>query len=528
MSASGGSHLHPDGEVSLSLEQFRELARSQRVIPVMRTVLADSHTALSVYECLAAHRPGTFLLESAEHGQSWSRWSFVGVRSEAMLTADADEPRWVGETPVGVECNGSPWDALGQAVTALATAPTAGGPPLTGGLVGYLAYDTVRHLEPVAVAGADEVQVPLIGFLLASDLAAVDHHTGSVTLIANAVNHNNTDSGVDEAWLDAVNRLNQMADDLAQPHRIATSVISPTRSTEVEWATDQPSQDDSGFLAAVATAKEHIAAGDAFQIVLSQRFTRPTSASAFDVYRCLRMSNPSPYMFLLRIPDPNSYQADAGFTGTAFDIVGSSPEALVKVTGGEALLHPIAGTRPRGETPDEDAKLAEDLLADTKEQAEHLMLVDLGRNDLGRACAPGTVNVVDFMSVERYSHVMHLVSTVVGQVRSDLTGSDVLRATFPAGTLSGAPKPRAMQIIDALEPSRRGVYGGCVGYLDFAGNVDMAIAIRSAVLRDGVAYVQAGAGVVADSVPEKESAECRHKAAAVWRAITQAEGLRPL
>jgi anthranilate synthase component 1 len=263
---------------------------------------------------------------------------------------------------------------------------------------------------------------------------------------------------------------------------------------------------------AIDRAKEEIKAGEAYQIVVSQRFEMATEADALDVYRMLRVSNPSPYMYLLR------------FDG--FDVVGSSPEALVKVTGDRAMVHPIAGTRWRGETPEEDAALAADMLADPKERAEHLMLVDLGRNDLGRVCQPGSVEVVDFMSVERYSHVMHIVSTVTGRVASDKTAFDVLAACFPAGTLSGAPKPRAMELIEELEPTRRGVYGGCVGYLDFAGDLDTAISIRTALLRDGRAYVQAGGGIVADSDPDAEDRECLNKAMAVLRAIAAAGTLR--
>lgn len=509
----------PDGRIWPELDQFRELALTHRVIPVTRTLIADSHTALSAYEALADHRPGSFLLESAEHGSSWARWSFIGVRSQAMLTTDGDVPRWHGKVPVALESDGDPLAALSHAMKQLHSPHLPGLPPLTGGMVGFMSYDCVRYLESIGDSCADELGIPALGFLLATDLAAIDHHRGTVTLIANAVNFDATDARVDEAWHAATERLDAMAADLAR----ATSRIAAAAPA----ATFQDPAEDADFLQAVDVAKEHIRAGDAFQIVLSQRFRTPTSASAFDIYRALRMSNPSPYMFLMRIPAVSSVDMDGGMTETAFDIIGSSPEALVRVTDGEAMLHPIAGTRPRGATPEEDADLAAGLLADEKERAEHLMLVDLGRNDLGRVCAPGTVNVVDFMSVERYSHVMHLVSTVTGQVRDDLTGCDVLYATFPAGTLSGAPKPRAMQIIEELESSRRGVYGGAIGYLDFAGNVDMAIAIRTAVLKDGVAYVQAGAGIVADSDPASESAECRHKAAAVLRAVVVAGTLTP-
>jgi len=270
--------------------------------------------------------------------------------------------------------------------------------------------------------------------------------------------------------------------------------------------------DRTDYLAGVERAKDEIRAGEAFQIVLSQRFEMSSEASPLDVYRMLRRGNPSPYMYLLR------------FDG--FDIVGSSPEALVKVTAGRAMMHPIAGSRPRGATPEEDAALAADLLADPKERSEHVMLVDLGRNDLGRVCVPGSVDVVDFMSVERYSHIMHIVSTVVGDVSADRDAFDVLTACFPAGTLSGAPKPRAMEIIEELEPTRRALYGGAVGYLDFAGDLDTAIAIRTALVRDGTVYVQAGAGIVADSDPATEDAECRNKAGAVLHAVARAGTLR--
>jgi len=268
-----------------------------------------------------------------------------------------------------------------------------------------------------------------------------------------------------------------------------------------------------GYREAVELAKDEIRAGEVFQVVLSQRFEVATSASALDVYRVLRASNPSPYMYLLRFAD--------------HDVVGSSPEALVKVTGRRAMMHPIAGSRPRGATPEEDAALAAELVADPKERAEHVMLVDLGRNDIGRVCRPGTVDVVEFMAVERFSHIMHIVSTVVGELADDADAIDVLSACFPAGTLSGAPKPRALEIIEKIEPTRRGLYGGVVGYVDFAGDLDTAIAIRTAVLRDGIAYVQAGAGIVADSDPAAEDRECHHKAAAVLQAIGTAEALRP-
>ncbi len=505
------------------LDRFRELARTRRVIPVVRRLLADGDTPVGLYRKLAGERPGTFLLESAEHGRVWSRYSFIGVQAAAMLSEVDGQAVWRGRAPLGVPTSGDPLHALRDTLAALHTEPLEEPdlPPLTGGLVGMLGYDAVRRWERLPDANPDELALPEIAMLLAVDLAVLDHWDGTVLLIANAVNYDATDERVTEAWSGAVARLDAMEEALAQPSPATAVALGTAPSTpQVRARTAQ-----ADYEAGVEAAREHIRDGDAFQIVLSQRFDRPTSASALDIYRMLRVNNPSPYMYLFRFPAPGAGE-ELG-EEVAFDVVGSSPEALVKLTGGHAMLHPLAGTRPRGATPEADAALAEELLADEKERAEHLMLVDLGRNDLGRVCAPGTVEVVDFMSIEKYSHVMHIVSTVTGQLAEGRTAYDLLAATFPAGTLSGAPKPRAMQIIDDLEPSRRGLYGGAVGYLDFAGNLDAAIAIRTAVLRDGVAHVQAGAGLVADSVPTTEHEECRNKAAAVLAAITMAEGLRP-
>ena len=507
------------GGLTPDLKTFRALARSRRVIPVMRRVLADGHTPLGLYQALAGHRPGTFLLESAEHGRTWSRWSFIGVRSAAMLTGVDGQVSWAGSAPVGVPQSGDCLEALRQTVELLHT-PRLNDvlgdlPPLTSGMVGAITYDAVRHFERLPSLAPDELQLPEIAMLLATDIAAFDHHDGSVTLIANAINFDNTDARVDEAWSDACHRLDIMERDLAAARPVPSVTLDPDATISVR---DRTTPEE--FKTAVRAAKEHIRAGDAFQIVLSQRFEMETPADAFDVYRMLRVSNPSPYMYLMRFPQGGDFSAPG------FDVVGSSPEALVQLRQGRAMVHPIAGTRPRGLTPEADQQLAVDLLADLKERAEHLMLVDLGRNDLGRVCAPGTVDVVEFMAVERFSHVMHIVSTVVGDLADDKTAYDLLRATFPAGTLSGAPKPRAMEIIEELEPSRRGVYGGCVGYMDFAGDMDTAIAIRTAVMKSGVAYVQAGAGIVADSDPEAEERECRHKAASAIRAIALAQSLR--
>ncbi|MCB8904656.1 MULTISPECIES: anthranilate synthase component I [unclassified Streptomyces] len=491
----------------MDLDTFRKLAADRRVIPVSRRLLADGDTPVGLYRKLAAERPGTFLLESAENGRSWSRYSFIGVRSDATLTVKDGEAHWLGTPPVGVPTDGDPLQALRATVETLHTPRDldrvlgGGLPPFTGGMVGYLGYDIVRRLEKIGDSTRDDLELPELTMLLTSDLAVLDHWDGSVLLIANAINHNDLETGIEEAYAHAVARLDAMEADLARPVATAPTALPASELPEFSALWGGPAYQD-----AVEDIKERIRAGEAFQVVPSQRFETACTASALDVYRVLRATNPSPYMYLFRFEN-------------GFDVVGSSPEALVKVEDGHALLHPIAGTRHRGATPQEDHDLAEELLADPKERAEHLMLVDLGRNDLGRVCAPGSVEVVDFMSVERYSHVMHIVSTVTGEVAEGRTAFDVLTACFPAGTLSGAPKPRAMQIIEELEPSRRGLYGGCVGYLDFAGDADTAIAIRTALLRDGTAYVQAGAGVVADSDPVAEDNECRNKAAAVLRAV---------
>ncbi|MEI2825708.1 MAG: anthranilate synthase component I [Dermatophilaceae bacterium] len=501
------------GQVWPSLDLFTELARERRVIPVVRRLLADGETPLGVYRKLSQGKPGTFLLESAEHGGVWSRYSIIGAHSAATLTEKDGQALWIGTPPAGVPTSGDPTDALRATVATLATSRIAGLPPLTGGMVGAITYDAVRRWEHVPDTGRDESDLPELAMVLATDLAVLDHADGSLLLIANAVNYDDTDERVEWAWRDAVERLDRMSVELAATAPSTVAVVEPV---DLE-TTSSHSQAD--YHDIVERCKDAIRAGDAFQIVVSQRFSMECSADPIDVYRALRASNPSPYMYVLRLPHPD---------GTAYDIVGSSPEALIKVTGRQAMTHPIAGSRPRGKTPEHDVALADDLLGDAKERAEHVMLVDLSRNDLQRVCRAGSVDTVEFMTIRRYSHIMHLESTVVGELRDDKTAYDVLVATFPAGTLSGAPKPRAMALIDEFEGLKRGIYGGVVGYLDFAGDLDMAIAIRSALIRNGVAFVQAGAGIVADSQPQAEYEECHHKAAAVIRAVRASAGMRTL
>jgi anthranilate synthase component 1 len=498
--------------ITTSREDFRALAAEHRVVPVTRKVLADSETPLSAYRKLAANRPGTFLLESAENGRSWSRWSFIGAGAPSALTVRDGHAVWLGVTPQDAPRGGDPLRALRATLELLQTAALAGLPPLSSGLVGFFAYDMVRRLERLPELAADDLGLPDMLLLLATDIAAVDHHEGTITLIANAVNWNGTDERVDWAYDDAVARLDVMTQALSQP--LPSTVATFSRPDPVHRA--QRTLEEYGAI--VERLVGEIEAGEAFQVVPSQRFEMETDADPIDVYRMLRVSNPSPYMYLVNVPN------EAG--GLNFSIVGSSPEALVTVQDGRATTHPIAGTRWRGQTEEEDLLLEKELLSDDKERAEHLMLVDLGRNDLGRVCEPGTVRVEDYSHIERYSHVMHLVSTVMGRLAEGKTALDAVTACFPAGTLSGAPKVRAMELIEEVEKTRRGLYGGVVGYLDFAGNADFAIAIRTALMRNGTAYVQAGGGVVADSNGPYEYTEATNKARAVLNAIAAAETLR--
>ncbi|WP_246043317.1 anthranilate synthase component I [Tessaracoccus massiliensis] len=491
--------------VSPSLDEFVELARHRRVISVHAKLLADDLTPVALYQALCGDREGTFLFESAEAGV-WSRYSFVGVRSAATLTERDGQATWVGRELVGIPADGDPLAVLRETLRELATPPTPGLPPFHAGMVGYLGYDVVRRLEKLPETTVDELQLPELVMMLSSEVAVLDHHRGELWLVANAINYDGTDEGAERAYREAVAAVEAMAEQLRQPR---TPLV--VQEGEPDAPTIRRQRTSEEFCRMVEDVKEEIRAGEAFQIVVSQRFDIDISADAFDVYRALRLTNPSPYMYLLRLP--------------GFAVVGSSPEALVTVTDGLATTRPIAGSRPRGKTPEEDRLMAEELLADPKEKAEHLMLVDLGRNDLGRICEPGSVTVHEFMNVRRYSHIMHLEAAVSGRIDEEHTALDATLSCFPAGTLSGAPKVRAMEIIDRLEVSRRGLYGGVVGYFDFAGNSDVAIAIRTAVLADGVAHVQAGAGIVADSVPETEDAECQHKARAVIAAIGRAEAM---
>lgn len=501
-------------------EQFLELAgEGYRVIPIVRRLLADSLTPVGFYERLAGGRTGTFILESAEYGGSWSRYSFIGVDSMAQLRADKDgNADWLGTVPAGVPTHGDVVEVAHATLKTLKAPRVEGLPNLTSGLVGTVGWDAIRHWEPTLRAQApNETGQPEMVLALATDIAVVDHVSGSVWLIANAVNVDDKSTRADIAYDQAVRRLDRMQENAATPtpgEARVSALDTSVRQPELRFRTPKEVYEN-----AVEATRKHIIDGDVFQTVISQRLDIDSPADPFDVYRVLRTLNPSPYMYFMALTDAE---------GRDFNVIGSSPETLIKVDDGHAMTFPIAGSRPRGKTPEEDAKLAKELLADPKERSEHIMLVDLSRNDLSKVCRPETVEVVSLMDIKRFSHIMHICSTVTGEVDPDLTAFDVFMSAFPAGTLSGAPKPRAIEIIDELEPADRGIYGGTVGYFDFSGNMDMAIAIRTAFLRDHEASVQAGAGLVLDSVPANEWQETRNKAEASVEAIQIAAQLREL
>ena len=461
-------------------EEARELAKDHALIPVYREVLADMLTPVRAYSLLCPPDTAGFLLESVEGGERLARYSFIGY-----------QPRPLDLDP------GDPLAAL-RAVGGEATAPIGGIPRFHGGAVGYLGYETARQFERLPLAAGPPPPMPEAAFLRAEDLAVFDHVTRRLMLLT----IHRPDR---ESYEDAVRRIDEMEARLAAD--------APSRPAHGEdGAGWEPNMSPGQFRAMVDAAREYIHAGDAFQVVVAQRFRKRLAASPFDVYRCLRAINPSPYMFFIAL-------------GGDRHVVGTSPEKLVQVEGNHVETRPLAGTRRRGRDAAEDKQLEKELLSDLKERAEHVMLVDLGRNDVGRVARPGTVSVDRLMEVERYSHVMHISSTVGGELKPGCTSLDALRAAFPAGTVSGAPKIRAMEIIAELEPEQRGVYAGSAGYVSFGGNLDMAITLRTVVIAGGVAYVQAGAGVVADSKPEREYEETLEKAGAMFKAIEMAEAL---
>ena len=474
-------------------QEFQSLAKQgYNRIPLAVETFADLDTPLSLYLKLA-NQPFSYLLESVQGGERFGRYSFIGLPAATRISVRGKQVTLTtasGETTQEVA---NPLDYVEEYQSRFKVAPLSGLPRFTGGLAGYFGYDTVRYIEPRLnkTAKKDVIGTPDILLMLTEELAVVDNLSGKLMFIVYA------DPSHADAYKAALQRLHELQRALRQPVQIPDAPQTRRFEAKSEFG-------ETAFKAAVERSKQYIFDGDIMQVVLSQRMSQPFPASPLSLYRALRSINPSPYMFYYDMGDHH--------------VVGSSPEILARLEGNTVTVRPIAGTRPRGKTPQKDAELATELLADPKELAEHLMLIDLGRNDIGRVAQNGTVKLTDKMVIERYSHVMHIVSNVEAQLKQGLTAMDVLKATFPAGTVSGAAKVRAMEIIDELEPSKRGIYAGAVGYLGFNGDMDVAIALRTAVVKDNTLYVQAGAGIVADSVPESEWLETQNKARAVLRA----------
>ena len=492
---------------------FFDLARRGRLCFVYREVLADSDTPVSAYAKLG-RGPYSFLLESVVGGEKWAAYSFVGVKPRAVIRARGDRVEVLRPDGAGFRVaeevrTAAPLAFVDDFLAALAPAVPPGLPRFFGGAVGWLGYDIVRSFEKLPNLRPDDLGLPEMCFAITDTVVIFDNLRGTLKVVAAvdvATAGTKADEALGAAYDDACARIDAVLERLARP-------VAPLRPLDPTPAASLPAPRAvtarERYQDGVTRIQEYIRAGDAFQVVYSQRFEVPRGeVDPFDVYRALRVTNPSPYMFHLEFPEAV--------------VTGASPECLVRAEAGEVEVRPLAGTRKRGATPEEDLALADELSADPKERAEHVMLIDLGRNDVGRVSAPGTVRVDEIKKIERYSHVMHISSHVRGKLRAGVRASDVIRAAFPAGTLSGAPKIRAMEIIEELEPSRRGIYGGAVGYISYTGNVDLAIAIRTLVTKNDTIHVQAGAGIVADSRPEAEHQECVNKARAVLSAVEMA------
>jgi anthranilate synthase component I len=471
---------HPD------LEEVKKRRREGNLIPVYREIVADLETPVSAF--LKINRGGpSFLLESVEGGQRLARYSFIGTEPYKTLKTTGKD-------------NLNPLPGIRQELERFKVVPVEGLPRFHGGAVGYLGYETATHFEKLPTSAADPLDLPEAFFMLVDTLLVFDHVTHTIKVLS----HVRLNGDVEKAYEEAVRKIDGLVERLQQP------LPAPEKTPALKNGSDYTSNfSQAEFEEAVRRAKQYINAGEAIQIVLSQRLARSTEVPPFEIYRSLRTVNPSPYMFYLDYRD--------------FQIIGASPEILVRVEGENVMTRPLAGTRPRGKSEEEDQRLQKELQNDEKERAEHIMLVDLGRNDIGRVSQPGSVKVSELMDVERYSHVMHMVTHVQGKLREDMTAFEALQACFPAGTVSGAPKIRAMEIIAKFEPEKRGPYAGACGYFSFSGNMDMAIAIRTIVMTGGTAYVQSGCGIVYDSVPEKEYQETLNKAKALMKAIEQAE-----
>ena len=492
-----------------SLDEFRKRAAQGNLVPVTCRLLADIETPLSAYRKIRGAGE-SFLFESVEGGEHLGRYSFVGcnpravIRQTGALVQVLANGKVLEEFAIGAPGARDGLEVVERVMQRYRAVPVPGLPRFTGGAVGFIGYEFIHDIEPVVPRPPrDDLQTPVMYFLIADQLLIFDRVAQTLTVLVNAFLEEA--ASTEEAYEDAVGELERLVSLLEQPAEHHPAFL-PADVPPVPFDSNVPREQ---FFANVLKAKQYITSGDIIQVVGSQRFATPSQASALDIYRAARSVNPSPYMFLLELE--------------GFSLVGASPEIHVRCEEGRVEIRPIAGTRRRGATPDEDRALEGELLADPKERAEHVMLVDLARNDLGRVCNFGSVKVKDLMAVERYSHVMHIVSQVQGALAPDKSPYDLIRATFPAGTLSGAPKIRAMQIISELEQSARGPYGGCVGYFSFSGNLDCCITIRTALLKNGLAYIQAGGGWVNDSTPEEEYQETVNKAKAMLKAVALAQ-----
>ncbi len=486
--------------ITPTFEQFVEYSKQGNIIPVYKAVTADLLTPVLAYLKIQRQNPRAFLLESVEGGEKIARYSFLGSDPYLTIrvTGELVEISRAGET---IKRKGHLLDVMRKITERYRPVKVPSLPPFVGGAVGYFSYDTVRWIEKIPQTGEDDIKLDDAMMMFFSNILAFDHVQQQILIISNAFIDDNAQ--LESKYQKALSEI-----EVLEAHLGDQVAVPPFGKPDTEERV-KSNFSKTEYLAAVEKAKEYIKAGDIFQVVLSQRFTAQVSCDPFNIYRALRIVNPSPYMFFLKLD--------------TCCVIGSSPEMLVRILDGKAHYRPIAGTRPRGSNEDDDALLAEELKADEKELAEHIMLVDLGRNDLGRVCDFGSVEVVDLKFIEKYSHVMHLVSSLRGDLREGLDRFDALMACFPAGTVTGAPKVRAMEIIDELEPTKRGVYAGAILYLDFSGNLDSCIAIRTLVAKDGKAYIQAGGGIVADSIPEKEFQETINKSRALVKAIEMAE-----
>ena len=489
--------------ISPSLDVFRSLARENAVVPVYKEILADLETPVTAYLKVARNAPYAFLLESVEKADTIGQYSFIGANPSVVFRSKGNTGMIIRDSVEESFASENPLDELRKHMAQYTPVPVPGLPAFHGGAVGYISYDEVRHFETLPDANPDSLGLPDLYFMITDTLVIFDHVNNKMKIVSNAHIKDHPDAVYNEA----LRKIHEIEQRLRGPLVVATERLHS--APETPEITSNFSKED--FCEAVRKAREYICAGDIFQVVLSQRFKRQVGVGPVNLYRALRCINPSPYMLLLQFPECS--------------LVGSSPEVMTQVKQDRCMVRPIAGTRKRGDTIEEDAALEDELLADEKELAEHIMLVDLGRNDIGRISKPGTVAPVahKLMVIERYSHVMHIVSEVAGELRPDCSAYDALAATFPMGTVSGAPKIRAMEIIDELEPERRGPYAGGCGYISYSGDMDTCILIRTMIVKDGYAYVQAGAGVVYDSNPEREYEETQNKARALFKAVEFAE-----